>query len=188
MPNLVYGKTLQELTNDGWIILANEEAPAIVGIRSVIRHWQSMTWAEQTFYTAKYGFNENGVLDIAIQAQIPTIGWAGFIYSPRQNDPIVLPKDSQPGSNDRLLAIVSRSRVAVANSRYDDDGLAHIGPDGTAILTNEYLWGLPDSRDDSYAYVDERHRCFWEVSAATWCPDAPWWALGPHAEDRPHYS
>ena len=187
MSNVAYGKTLQELVNDGWIILANEEADVIVGVRSVIRHWHSMAWAEQTYYTAEYGFNENGVLDIALQAQMPTIEWTGLIYGPRQNAPTALPEESLQGSNDRLLAILSRSRVAVANSRYDDDGLAHIGPDGTVILTNEYLWGLPDLRDDSYAYVDEGHRCFWEVSIATWCPDAPWWALGPHAADLSHY-
>ena len=64
MSNLAYGKTMEELVNQGWIIITDEDTDEIVGIRSVIQHWNSMTWAERTYYTAKYGFNEKGILDI----------------------------------------------------------------------------------------------------------------------------
>ena len=187
MSNLAYGKTMEELVNQGWIIITDEDTDEIVGIRSVIQHWNSMTWSERTYYIAKYGFNEKGILDIGLSEQITAVGWPGLLLRPALGGANVVPEHSLPGSNDRLLAVLSRSRVAVANSRYDDTALAHIGPDGTVILTNEYLWGLLDPRDGGYTDVKEGYICLWEISIATWCPDAPWWALGPEAEELYQY-
>ena len=183
MAILAYGKTMRELVNQGWIIITNEDSGEIVGIRSVIQHWTSLTWAERTYYTAKFGFDENGILDIGLSDLTTAVGWPGLFLRPALGGAIVVPEHSLPGSNDRLLIILSRSRVAVISSRCDDTALAHIGPDGTVILTNEFLWGLPDPRDGSYTDVKEGYICHWEVSIATWCPDAPWWALGPEAEE-----
>ena len=183
MSTSLHGKTIPELVDQGWIIIADEDTDEFVGIRSVIQNWTSMTWAERTYYIAKYGFNEKGILDIGLSEQFTEVGWPGLFFRPALGGEIVVPEKSQPGSNDRLLAILSQSRVAVGNSRYGDTALAHIGPDGTVILTNEYLWGLPDPRDDSYTDLNERYICNWEISLATWCPDAPWWAVGPDAEE-----
>ena len=59
MSNLAYGKTMEELVNQGWIIITDEDTDEIAGITSVIQHWNlPMTLAERTYYTAKYGFNE----------------------------------------------------------------------------------------------------------------------------------
>ena len=179
----LHGKTIPELVDQGWVIIADEDTDEFVGIRSVIQNWTSMTWAERTYYIAKYGFNEKGILDIGLSEQFTEVGWPGLFFRPALGGEIVVPEKSQRGSNDRLLATLSQSRVAVENSRYDDTALAHIGPDGTVILTNEYLWGLPDPRDDSYTDLNERYICNWEISLATWCPDAPWWAVGPDAEE-----
>ncbi len=142
-----------------------------------------MTWAERTYYIAKYGFDENGVLNIRLLAPHKEAGHLGYSLLPSLADTITVPEQSQPSSNDRLQAVLLDSRVAVEVSRYDDAALAHIGPDGSAILTNEYLWGLPDPQDDSYTYLDESYTCMWEFSLATWCPDAPWWALNPDGKE-----
>ena len=183
MPDLVYGKTAEELVNQGWIIIVDEATNEMVGIRSVIQNWESMTWAERTYYTAKYQFNKDGILDIRLPEQFAKVSSPVVVFRPASDAVIAVPQKKLPGSNDRLRAILSQSRVAVENSRYDDTGLAHIGPDGTAILTNESLWGLPDPQDDSYTYVNERYMCVWEDSDSTWLPEAPWWALGPDGEE-----
>ena len=176
-------RTLGELIDQGWVVMVDEETDEIIGVRSIIRHWHTLTWAEQTYYRSKYGFSENGILDISLYEHDANTSKLGLALRPPVYGRIVVPDESLPGSNDRLQTILSRSRVAVENNRYDETALVHFGPDGTVIHTYEYLWGIEHPKDIYYAELDPNYICNWEISIATWCPTAPWWALGPDAAE-----
>ena len=118
--------------------------------------WRNFTWAEQTYYRAKYEYTWTGV---------PTTDSSKMLGQP----PV-------PGSNDRLQRILEDSRENLV-SRRSSNSLIHTGPDGSIIITNEGGWGLPLSEQpDIYAELDERYLCHWEISQATWIPEAPYWA------------
>ena len=112
----------------------------------------------------------------------PEVGSFGLSWNTALNSDIVVPESSVAGSNDRLRILLAQSRVAVEQSSYDGTTLAHFGPDGTVVLTDEYLWELPCPNQDSYIDLNERFTCSRVVSSETWCPDAPWWAIGPNVE------
>ena len=78
MSESLHGKTIQQLIDQSWILLTDEYSSELVGLRSVIWHWDSMTWGERTYYSAKYGFNPNGILDIHFSQQIPKVGSFGL--------------------------------------------------------------------------------------------------------------
>lgn len=183
MSESLYGKTIQQLIDQGWIVLTDGYSDELVGIRSIMWPWNSMTWAERTYYGAKYGFNHSGLLDIRVSQQTPRGTSLRFFWGPALGTNIVVPENSRVGSNNRLRMLLAQSGVAVDRSSYDDNALAHVGPDGTTVLTAEYLWGLPHLNHDSYLDLDERYTCSWEISLETWCPDAPWWAVRPCADE-----
>ena len=136
-----------------------------------------MTWAQQTYYRAKYGFDENGVLDIALLGHKDTSNVTGRFFRNPIHGEFVTPDAASPGSNHRLQSALEQSRASVQLSRYDETALLHIGPDNTLILTNAAGWGIPLSEPRGYAELDDRYRCHWDVSSATWCPNVPQWAV-----------
>ncbi len=174
-----YLPSIGELAKRGWKIIYNGD-PAdrtTVAIRSVIDKWGELTWAKQTYYRAKYGFNENGVLDIKLPLVKvhPGMNIGCFCRSPELGE-FVTPDVSLPSSNNRLQAILEQSRIAVHPNRYDDTALMHVGPDNTLILTNAAGWGLPLTEPNGYAELDDGYNCHWEISSATWRPYVPRWA------------
>ena len=182
MSKLFEGKTMSELVDQGWIIIADEDTNEIVGIRSVIQTWKSLTWAEQTYYRAKYGFNEAGILDIGLSGQVASTRKTGLFLRPLPHSEVVTPARSSPGSDDRLREVLAQSRVAVESLRYTD-GLTHTGPDGTVIITDEYLWGIPDGHCGDE--VSRSYSCIWEDSPVNWANEAPWWALPSSTGESP---
>ena len=184
MSILFEGKTIGELIDLGWIIVVDEGTDDIAGVRSVIGNWRTLTWSEQTYYRAKYGFSSNGVLDIEVQEPSLNISKPGYFFRLLSCSEIVVPEAKVPGSNDRLRNILSQDRKA-AEELLHSRGLRHTGPDGTAILTDEHLWGLP--HPDYGDEIIQDHSCIWEDSLATWIPEAPWWAVGPCAADMGHF-
>jgi len=119
--------------------------------------WSDLTWAEQTYYLAKYGYTGTGAL---ITDSSKMLG-----------------QFAVPGSNDRLQRILEDSRENVASHR-SSNSLIHTGPDGSIIITNEGGWVLPRSEQpDIYADLDEQNLCHWGISQATWVPEAPYWAI-----------
>ena len=183
VPESLQKESIQALLDQGWVVLTDEYSDKIVGVRSVLWHWNSMTWAERTYYGAKYGFNQHGVLEILSPEYTPSIGSFRLPWDPGQGRGIVVPEARRTGSNDRLKSLLAQGRVVVEPSGYDDTSLAHLGPDGTSVITAEYLWGLPYPNHDSYIELNERYTCAWEIAAGTWCPDAPCWAVGPTGEE-----
>ncbi len=98
------------------------------------------------------------------------------LTSQRLTCPKLVPKDKVLGSNDRLQRILALSRVNVTSCR-PNGTLIHTGPDGSAVLTNEIGWGLPNPEPtDLYIELDDRYMCYWEITQATWTPEAPYWA------------
>lgn len=180
MSELFEGKTMPELVDQGWIIVADEDTDEVVGIRSVIQTWKGLTWAERTYYRAKYGFDEAGILDIGLSKSAAAPDKIGLFLRPSLQGKDVTPARSRPGSNDRLREILAQSRAGVETLPYTD-GLAHTGLDGTVVLTDEYLWGLPYQKDSTE--IAGEYSCLWETSPANWTPEAPWWAVGPDAAD-----
>lgn len=119
--------------------------------------WGNLTWAEQTYYRAKYG---NTVVSVPITDLSKMLRQPGV-----------------PGSNVRLQRILEDDRVNVVSYR-NRNALIHTGPDGSLIITNESGWGLPyPEQSDINAELDERYICHWEISQATWVPEAPYWAI-----------
>ena len=168
--------SIPELVKRGWIVICDDNTGEAVAVRSVIRQWPELTWARQTYYRAKYGFDANGVLDIGLGGRKTTPSASGCFFRNPVPGEFVTPDDRMPGSNDRLQEILAQSSVSAKRCRYDDTALRHIGPDSTAILTNAVGWGLPGAGAHDYATPDDNYACFWEISRATWCPDVPWWA------------
>ena len=117
----------------------------------------SLTWAQHTYYWAKYGLTETGNSD----------------GSPSKS----LSDMNLPGSNDRLYARLEQNDVAV-EKRPSDDTLIHTGPDGSVVITNRIGWGLPFPESNTLsAELDDRYMCLWEISLASWIPEAPYWAV-----------
>ncbi len=172
-----YLPSIDELASRGWIIIYDEDSDDAVAVRSVIRRWSELTWAKQTYYRAKFGFDETGILDIGLPlVKAPhAMDCDCFSRNPKLGE-FVTPDVSLPGSNNRLQAILEESRIAVNRNRYDYTALMHIGPDNTLILTNAAGWGPPLTEPHGYAELNDRYICHWENNLATWCPDAPWWA------------
>ena len=172
-----YLPSIDELTSRGWIIIYDEDAEDAVAIRSVIRRWGELTWAKQTYYRAKYGFDKTGVLEIGLPlVKTHPARDSGCFYPNPEPGEFVTPDVALPGSTDRLKSILEQSRVAVRRNRYDDTALMHIGPDNTLILTNAAGWGPPFTEPFGYAELNNKYICLWECSPATWANDAPWWA------------
>ena len=180
-------RTISELTDRGWKIIYNDSTGEAVSIRSVIRHWNKLTWAQQAYYRGKYGFSERGVLDIGISGHSTTPANSGLFFRNPEPAAIAIPEECLPGSNKRLWTILEQSRVGVECNRYDDTALLHTGPDNSVILTNAAGWGPPRTEPHGYAELDDKYTCHWEVSLATWCPDAPWWA-GPEMERQGRFA
>ena len=81
-------RTISELTDRGWKIIYNDSTGEAVSIRSVIRHWNKLTWAQQAYYHGKYGFSERSVLDIGISGHSTTPANSGLfsvILNPQQS-------------------------------------------------------------------------------------------------------
>lgn len=183
IPGELHEMTLEELVDKGWIVRLDEDIDQIVGVRSVIQNWKHLSWAEQTYYRAKFGFDEAGVLDIDFLENAPDLRKPGLGLCPQFLGSIVTPSRQLPGSNDRLRSVLSQSKVDVEDYRYDEIGLVHFGPDGSVILTCEHLWALATPRDDERGDIDESNVCYWEISADNWTATAPWWARGPGGEE-----
>lgn len=159
------------------IVMADLDAKEVVSVQSVTHIWNTLTWADRAYYRAKYGFSEDGGF---LSGSIVDQSKAGSRMRILHSGQMVLPVDGLPGSDDRLLKILAQSRVGVENLPYSD-GLAHTGPDGTVIITDEYFWGLPHHYGSDE--ITEKYRCVWEASGVNWVPEAPWWAVGPYDVD-----
>lgn len=174
-----YLPSVDELVSRGWIIIYDEDADDAIAIRSVIRQWDELTWAEQTYYRAKYGFDERGVLDISLPLVKTAPGPRTGCFYPNTNanpGKFPTPDVSMQGSDNRLKAILEKSRIAVHRNRYDDSALTHVGPDNTLILTNAAGWGPPLTEPYGYAELDDEYTCHWGISSATLRPYVPCWA------------
>ena len=167
----------------GWIVRLDEDTNGVIGVQSIIRHWNSLPWAVQAFYQAKYGFSDSGLLYINLSRGGVSSRRSLVTRRPPQRGQIVVPPNQLPGAGERLRLILAKTRVRVANYRYDNVGLVHIGPDDTVILTLEFLWALASPRDDELGEYDDKFTCSWEGSADNWDWTAPWWARGPDGEE-----
>jgi hypothetical protein len=171
----IYQMTIAQLAQRGWTIIHETDTGKPTAIRTVIDQWRALTWAKQTYCRAKYGFDEDGVLEISLHELHPTPRIAFRFHWDLFPDEFVTPGGQIPGSNDRLREILERSRLEVDNRKYDDTALVHTGPDGSLILTNEVGWGPPyTERDSNYVELDEAYTCYWE-SGPSWVPEAPCW-------------
>ena len=174
MPKSIYKMTIAELVERGWTIIYDDAGEA-TAIRSVIDQWNKLIWAKQVYYRGKYGFDEDGALEISLLELRPTSRIAQRFCCDWFLDDVVTPDGNMPGSNDRLRAILERSRIGVEDRKYDDTALVHTGPDGSLILTNEAGWGPPlTETNSSYVELDDEYTCYWE-NGPSWIPEAPCW-------------
>lgn len=179
MASSLFSKSILDLLAEGWILICDEETDQPVGIRSVLGQWAGLNWAEKTYLRAKYGFDEVGVLTVALSDVAKSLGFPGFAFYPHSIGNIRLPGRLIPGSNDRLRAILSGTRTDMITNPYQDDSIVHFGPDGSIVVTNMYCWG-PSLKHGTYE-IDEDSICYWEDDPATWVPVGPWWATDPDA-------
>ena len=179
MPKNIYRMSIPEMVKRGWTLFNDEKIPGRLGIRSVIPDWNELPWAQQTYYRAKYRFDENGVLEIGVSeinsASQKTI--RHFHCDLFTEEKYVTPDGAMSGSNDRIREILEQNRVDLAYRGYDDTALVHTGPDGSIIYTNEVGWGPPMYwPEEKYYYeLDDHHTCFWETGPY-WVSEMPCWA------------
>ena len=175
MPKSIYQMSIAELAEQGWTIIYDNNTGKPTAIRSVIGQWKKLTWAKQIYYRGKYGFDEEGILEISLFELRPTSRIALRFYCDLFPGEFVTPDGKMPSSNDRLRSILERSRIRVEDRKYDDTALVHTGPDNSLILTNEAGWGPPYTETDvSYVELDDKYTCYWETGPS-WVPDAPCW-------------
>ena len=172
---------ISDLVSQGWSIIADDDTGEPIAIRSIIRQWNTFTWAQRTYYQAKYGFDESGVLDIGLTEYPITANAPCFFLRNLPLGEFTIPNRQTPGSNHRLRTILEHTQLSVEYNRYDDLGLAYTGPDGTVMLTGEYCWGLPYPDDDDYTEIDNDRICAWETCSSNWSPTVPWWGTDPDA-------
>ena len=177
MPN-IYNMTIPQFIEQGWSIIKHKQTGRPTAIVSTIPDWKDLTWAQQTYYSGKYRFSEAGILEISVSelsgANEKTVG--RFVSDIFPNE-YVTPTGALAGPNERLRKILERSRVELECRSYDDSALVHIGPDGSAVYTNEAGWGSLSHwpKDKTYIELDEFNTCYWEISPA-WVSEPPCWA------------
>lgn len=174
----IYNMTISQMVDRGWTIINDTKTDRPTAIRSVIPDWNDLTWAQRTYYCGKYRFSQTGVLEIGLSELRNATEKVIMNFSRNLlQDKYVTPDGSLIGSNERLKRILEQSRVELECSKYDDTALVHIGPDGTAIYTNEVGWGPPYHwlDDKFYFELDDYHTCYWEIGP-NWIPEAPCWA------------
>ena len=140
----IYDMSIPQMTERGWSIVNDSETGLPIAISSTIPGWNKLSWAEQTYYRGKYRFNEGGSLEISLH-EIRNASERKSRYFVRDlfPDKYVTPDVALAGSGDRVRGILELSRVGLECSSYDDTALVHIGPDDSAIYTNEAGWGPP---------------------------------------------
>ena len=177
MAQSIFGLAVEELGDLGWQIMYADHTGQPIAIRAIVDHWDSLSWAYQTFYRAKYGFNRVGLLEFSLSEVSSNRMASDCIHRSLLSDRDFTPGGNTSGSNDRLRTILEQSRVNVEASRYDYNALIHIGPDDTAILTGMAGWGpVSIASPSDYAELDDRYTCYWETSSPNWVPEAPDWA------------
>ena len=179
--NEIYEPILLALIERGWKLVEETETSQTIAIMTIIPDWKSLTWAQQAYYKGKYRFSEKGTLVIGL--------WElGIVCEKTDNhsaldvfqQPHILPDTALEGSNDRLKRILDDCRVGHESRSYDDTALLHVGPDGTAIYTNQIGWGPPIHWTDEGEYVELNplFTCYWEIGPS-WVSEPPWWACPP---------
>lgn len=173
----IYDMTLPELIERGWLTTTDDKTGLTAAIRSTIPDWTKLTWAQQTYYKAKYRFNANGILEIELsevrsQRENPVLNFVRDLV-PDQN---VTPDAALAGSNQRLKEYLENDRVNLEPRSYDETALVHIGLDGSAIYTNDAGWGPPLNwpNEKTFLELDERKTCRWEIDSS-WVSAAPCW-------------
>ena len=174
---IISNMTISQLKERGWSIIKHSETGSPTAIVSTIPNWKDLTWAQPTYYKGKYNFGECGILEISLSElsssrETTTKHFIRDLFP----DNYVTPGGALPGSNERLRKILEQSRVKLECGNYDDSALVHVGPDGTAIYTNELGWGPPSQWPDDKIYVelDTSYTCYWEIGPA-WVSEAPCW-------------
>ena len=173
----------KELLAAGWQIVATpshrEASASIQTLYSQIPDWPSLSWADRTYYQAKYGFDDSGLLSIDLQNPDPQEEtWDRSRYTARQaiaaahsarhrpdHQPFPLPGHEMPGSQARLRTLLRQPELEHIRSKHDEDATAHIGPDGSVIYSNTLGWGIPDHQErprNCYEFdYEPKHLCQW---------------------------
>lgn len=164
------------LIADGWHLIYDEDKSNVIAAQSIIREWETLPWAMQTYYRGKYNFNEIGVLEIKLKP-----GLSGRIGDAVPNLPpekVAVPSRAIPGSDQRLRDIFEESVIEVESVGYDYPARLHYGPDGSVILVTNPCWGIPIPDDTDYIEPHQDYWCLWDGSTPhTWLGEAPWWAM-----------
>ena len=164
------------LLAEGWHLIYDEGNNDVIAVQSHISEWKTLSWAMQTYYRAKYNFNEDGILEIRLKPGVS--GWIGHSAPTASPEHIPLPSKAVPGSDQRLRAIFEESVVDVEPVGYDYSARLHYGTDGSAILVTDPSWGIPIPGDMDYIEPHHEYWCLWDGSTPHhWGGDAPWWAM-----------
>ena len=172
-----YEMAIPQMIERGWSIInyAKTELPMAIGY--TIPEWGKLSWAEMTYYRGKYRFDEKGSLHIRLhELKAASESTKRDFVRDRFPGKFVFPNSALPGSNERLREILEQSRIGLETRSYDDSALVHIGPDDSAIYTNEAGWGPPCHWpvEKTYVELDDSRTCWWEIGTS-WISDAPCW-------------
>ena len=164
------------LLADGWHLVYDEGNKNVIAVRSIISEWETLSWAMQTYYRAKYNFNERGVLEIELKPGLSA--WVGHKSPKLTTEKTALPSRAVPGSDRRLREVFEESVVEVEPVGYDYLARLYCGPDGSAVLVTNSCWGLPIPDDTDFIEPHQNYWCLWDGSTPHhWLGEAPWWAM-----------
>ena len=171
---------IPQIIEQGWEIFKDSETGHPTAIRSDISDWNGLTWAQRTYYRAKYRFDDAGVLEISM-LELRKANKSSFNEFRRdlRPDKYVTPGGALAGSNERLRGILEESRADLSYSKFDDSALVHIGRDDSAIYTSDSGWGpLAYWPEDMFCLeLDNFHVCVWERTPYSYgISEAPCWA------------
>ena len=173
----IYYMSIPQMIEGGWSIVNDIETGLPVALSSAIPGWNNLSWAEQTYYKGKYRFDEGGSLSISLhEIRNERESTSCCVVRDLLPDKYVTPDGALAESGNRVQEILERSRVGLECRSYDDTALVHIGPDGSAIYTNEAGWGPPRHWPEEKIYVelDDFRTCWWEIGPS-WVTEAPCW-------------
>lgn len=176
------------LKENGWSLVTGPGPGKMLSLSTQIPHWGTMSWAEQTYHQARYGFDPQGTLflhDHILQGRHDARQAAlEATAHEHQGRRYAIPGGTIPGSDERLRKLL-KDHGERDLMRARENTVLWRGRDGTILMTCPEGWGVPLHVEDGGAYCefgerDELH-CCWEGYG-----EQPGWsAVVPEEPDTP---
>ena len=158
-----------------------------VNLRASVPGWEEITWAEQVFLQAAYGFQGDGRIVLTQEDLRDRNVLEALIGGTRREaeDGTAWPEPGRalPGADTRLRLILSE-HTGWEWMKAREDTVAWMDPDGSVILTCPEGWGIPglvEREPGLYCeFGDSGRLCGWQLDWG----EQPGWSLDPPMQAR----